>query len=1437
MLTILSQDYEVLGVLQNKSNSLGYWDDMHIENLDVGAETYEFFTLADHPMSENIQIGNMVAIKNLDDETVLFTIMDIEDDHSEGKFNMKVYCEQAGLQLLNEIEVPYSDTYKPLSFYANKALLWTTWEIGEVESESNLSLTFEENENVYKRLQRIASEFDVEIHFTIEMNGARVTAKKVHFKKQRGNVSGKRFEYTKDITRVFRKRNGYNLITAVKGIGKTDDKGVTTTFKDVVYDDGDFYTEAGSDVIYSRSALERWGRQGGNIWGLFEFDTSNAQNLFTRALRHLKKNINPEITYEVDVVLLERVAGYADEKVRIGDTIRVTDFEFNPPLLLEARVVQLETSYTDPSKDKAILGDYKRIDSTISDELRAIQATLMKREATWSQVGEIILKQPTPPTNPENGDLWLDTSKNPAVIYVYDNPDWIPTSLDPSILEDLQEQITAVEISVNGKETYVPKSATAPSSPTEGMLWLDTSSTPNQLRVYLSGSWESATPDNVYIDDKVQDKVERIQIGSRNYVLDSDRFNVGYFQQFEVVNGFKDFKGKQITISVDVIVKNANLNQTLNRLGYEPAVEFADGTTQYFGVWYYPTQGETGKYRISKTFDFPNKDIVGFPQDGTFIQVTGDYVAVGRPQIEIGNKATDWKPANEDYLKALNDAVTGINGDITDLGSALTDFETEVNGSFRDGLVNEAEVLVIKSYLEQINNEKTSIDSQYNTVYVHVALVGTTEKTNLQSAKSSYDSAHTQLLNSINTVIADGVVTQVERDDITAKFGAYRTALTGFEQRLQQSIDKIGSKKVDDAKTELNKLIDGVEQEVTDLSQALTDFETEVNGTFKDGVISQAEAIVIKAHIQQINNEKSGLDIQYTTVYANTALNSTTEKTNLASAKTAYDTAHTNLVNSINTATTDSAITPAEKADVDAKFVAYRTSLSTLNQRLQQAIDKIGSVRDSQIQVGGENLISNSAPETLTGWDAVPASTGTIEVIDEVTAPLGRALKVTFDATMTGIRVLPNVTLQNSKSYTWSVWIKASKAISMTIGNEKGGTKSVSVTTSWARHEMTFTSSTGANYGMVFTDNLNGMNAGDILYIHSLKLEEGTRATSWSASSREVRNDVQFIRQDINDIYQNTSESAITTTIFNSTKYTEDLAKKANTEDIADMATQTELSETAGKLQDEINKKADNSRVTQAFEQISQVQQTAQDFQFKIQASGGINLLKNSVGYADFKAWTKTGTVQTLVNEDFTKFGSDSVFSFTNGTIEQTALIQKNNFHTLNYVVDKPSTGTLTITIYDGGVSVGSKTYANGTSYSQLRDKITVQALSNALTVQITGTAGQVGVLMLNIGSEPLQWQQAHDEIYTSNVQFDQSGITVKSTAYNGYTVISPDEFAGYAEVIDENGVASIQKIFTLNGDTTEVNKLDVKKQISMGQMKVIDVNGTRKGWAFIKNQ
>ena len=92
-----------------------------------------------------------------------------------------------------------------------------------------------------------------------------------------------------------------------------------------------------------------------------------------------------------------------------------------------------------------------------------------------------------------------------------------------------------------------------------------------------------------------------------------------------------------------------------------------------------------------------------------------------------------------------------------------------------------------------------------------------------------------------------------------------------------------------------------LDKEIQEVSNALTNLDTTINGAFKDGIINEAEAKAIASNINILNAEKKDVDAQYTELYGNTYLTGTA-KTNLQSAKTAYNTAHTNLINAINTA-------------------------------------------------------------------------------------------------------------------------------------------------------------------------------------------------------------------------------------------------------------------------------------------------------------------------------------------------------------------------------------------------------------------------------------------------------------------------------------------------------------------------------------------------------
>lgn len=164
-----------------------------------------------------------------------------------------------------------------------------------------------------------------------------------------------------------------------------------------------------------------------------------------------------------------------------------------------------------------------------------------------------------------------------------------------------------------------------------------------------------------------------------------------------------------------------------------------------------------------------------------------------------------------------------------------------------------------------------------------------------------------------------------------------------------------------------------INNEIQDVSNALTSLGDEINGAFKDGIINEAETKAIGANINVLNAEKKDIDAQYTELYGNTYLTGTA-KTNLQSAKTAYNTAHTNLINAINTAISDGIATATEKTDIDNKFTAYGTALGTYRTRAEEAnkaiqdeikrqADEAAQEKVDAIQVGVRNLLLKSNVE------------------------------------------------------------------------------------------------------------------------------------------------------------------------------------------------------------------------------------------------------------------------------------------------------------------------------------------------------------------------------------------------------------------------------------------------------------------------------------------
>lgn len=122
--------------------------------------------------------------------------------------------------------------------------------------------------------------------------------------------------------------------------------------------------------------------------------------------------------------------------------------------------------------------------------------------------------------------------------------------------------------------------------------------------------------------------------------------------------------------------------------------------------------------------------------------------------------------------------------------------------------------------------------------------------------------------------------------------------------------------------------------------EGIKDFTDEA---FADGVIDRSEAAAIEKYKNSVDETRKGVDASYAEVY-NNAMLSGTAKTNLASAKTAFDLNYTELISAIDIAITDNVATAEEKAAVDTAFAAFNEAYSVYTQRLEEASDAIRGV-------------------------------------------------------------------------------------------------------------------------------------------------------------------------------------------------------------------------------------------------------------------------------------------------------------------------------------------------------------------------------------------------------------------------------------------------------------------------------------------------------------
>ena len=175
------------------------------------------------------------------------------------------------------------------------------------------------------------------------------------YDKETRRETGKEVTLGKDLVGIRRIEHSRDICTALVGFVRGEgDKLITIES----INNGLLY-------ITDSDAFQRWNAHGKHKFGFYTPETEDQnmtpQRLMTLMKTELKKRVNSSVSYEVEAQSIGRIFGLAHELINEGDTIRIKDTGFTPKLYLEARVIAGNESFTEPTQDKYVFGDYREI--------------------------------------------------------------------------------------------------------------------------------------------------------------------------------------------------------------------------------------------------------------------------------------------------------------------------------------------------------------------------------------------------------------------------------------------------------------------------------------------------------------------------------------------------------------------------------------------------------------------------------------------------------------------------------------------------------------------------------------------------------------------------------------------------------------------------------------------------------------------------------------------------------------------------------------------------------------------------------------------------------------------------------------------------------------------------------------------------------------------
>lgn len=479
------------------------------------------------------------------------------------------------------------------------------------------------------------------------------------------------------------------------------------------------------------------------------------------------------------------------------------------------------------------------------------------------------------------------------------------------------------------------------------------------------------------------------------------------------------------------------------------------------------------------------------------------------------------KVERTDIEDAVTDAKNELDKDIKNLSKRIDDVLADVGGAIVEGALDEAKCNIISNTVTQLNTEKAQLLGRFEYLYSNSDLNGTT-KTNLLNNKNNFVTAHTNLVDTIERIVADKHITSSEKNEYNNKVIAYSNSLTVFVKILDESLQVITNNKITSAKAEIKLTTDAITQNVSNLTKTV---EKKADGSTVN--VLNNKVTTLETGVSGINSKVETLENKQNTVSGKVTSLETWKK---SAEQKITDSA---IINTVKSSTTNGKNTFVQQSDITqlndswtAKFDdGYSQGVTTINRngvtvtasnvksKTNMSADGLKIIKtdtgEEVFKVNSDGTLSIKGNITVTGG-TVPANSlsGTIssnQLNSSITSDINTAKNNASSALTTANSVSATAnsalsTAKNAQSTANSAQSTANNTNNILNNNKDDWSNAYNRVKEWANGAVT--GSTSINGGMIATNTVTAekMAIGDFNNYSQLQKGKGIETSKGSAT-------------------------------------------------------------------------------------------------------------------------------------------------------------------------------------------------------------------------------------------------------------------------------------------------------------------------------------------------